>query len=124
MRIILLCLGFSNISHVDSLYRFGKSVVDKFRTALCVLKKYYDSKENNMKIQYSHEFIQNMGLSDPTTCFYQLIFDENDSNYTKIIQYFIMHGPSALIARSTIITHEYDDIVIKYMVKSYLYCLA
>ena len=65
-----------------------------------------------------------MGLGDPTTCVYQFIFDENDSNDTKIIQYFIMHGPSALIARSTIITHEYDNIVIKYMVKSYLYCLA
>ena len=33
-----------------------------------------------------------MGLGDTTTCVYQLIFDENDSKDTKIIQYFIMHG--------------------------------
>ena len=32
-----------------------------------------------------------MGLVDPKTCVYQFIFDENDSNDTKIIQYFIMH---------------------------------
>ena len=41
-----------------------------------------------MKIIYANEFILNMGLDYPTTCFYQFIFDENDSNYTKIIQYF------------------------------------
>ena len=33
-----------------------------------------------------------MVLSDATTCVYQLIFDENYSNYTKIVQYFIMNG--------------------------------
>ena len=33
-----------------------------------------------------------MGLGAPTTCVYQFIFDENDRNDTKIIQYFIMHG--------------------------------
>ena len=27
-----------------------------------------------------------MGLGDPTTCAYQFIFDENDSNETKIKQ--------------------------------------
>ena len=32
-----------------------------------------------------------MGLGDPTTCVYQLIFDKNDINDTKVIQYFIMH---------------------------------
>ena len=33
-----------------------------------------------------------MGLGDPTTCIYKFIYDENDSNNTKILQYFIMHG--------------------------------
>ena len=32
-----------------------------------------------------------MGLGDPTTCVYQFILDENDINYKKIIQYFIIH---------------------------------
>ena len=45
-----------------------------------------------MKIQSANEFILNKRLGDPTECVYQFIFDENDSNDTKIIQYFIMHG--------------------------------
>ena len=44
-----------------------------------------------MKIKYSNEFIQNMGFVDPTTCVYRFIFDQDDSNDTYIIQYFIMH---------------------------------
>ena len=36
-----------------------------------------------MKILYANEFIQNMGLGDPTTCVYHLVFDKNDSNDTK-----------------------------------------
>ena len=44
-----------------------------------------------MRIKYSNEFIQNTGLGDPTTYFYQLIFYQDDSNDTKIIQYYIMH---------------------------------
>ena len=35
----LLCLGFSNTSWVDILYRFIKSVVDKVKTDVCTLKK-------------------------------------------------------------------------------------
>ena len=45
-----------------------------------------------MKIKYSNEFIQNLVLGDPTPCVYQFIFNENYSNDTKILQYFIMHG--------------------------------
>ena len=45
-----------------------------------------------MKIQYANEFILKIGLGDPTTCFYQLNFDEKDSNNTRIIQYFIRNG--------------------------------
>ena len=32
-----------------------------------------------------------MGLGDPTTYIYQVIFDQNDSSGTNIIQHFIMH---------------------------------
>ena len=37
-----------------------------------------------------------MGLVDPTACFYQIVFDENDINDTKIKQFYyawngIMH---------------------------------
>ena len=85
----IFCLGFSNTSHADSLYRFRKTVVDKFRFDISILEKHY--KEENIKIQYSNEFIQKMVLGDPTKFVYQLIFDENDSNDTKLIQYFIMH---------------------------------
>ena len=60
-----------------------------------------------MKIQYSHEYIQNVGLSDPTTCFYQVIFDENDSNYTSIIQYFIMHGLGLCIKLNSFVAHMF-----------------
>ena len=42
-----------------------------------------------MKIEYANYFILNMGLGDPTTCVYQIIFDENDSNDTKNNQYLI-----------------------------------
>ena len=44
-----------------------------------------------MKIQYANEYIKDMGLDDPTTYFYQFNIDENYSNSTKFIQYFIMH---------------------------------
>ena len=44
-----------------------------------------------MKIQYENKFIQNLGMGHPTTCVYQFIYDENDNDETKVIQYFIMH---------------------------------
>ena len=56
------------------------------------LKKQYHSKENNTKIQYANEFLKKLGMGDPTTCVYQCIYDENDSDNIEIIQYFIMHG--------------------------------
>ena len=31
-----LCLRFSNTFHVDILYRFRKSVIDKFKTDICI----------------------------------------------------------------------------------------
>ena len=46
-----------------------------------------------------------MGMGDPTTCVYQLIFNENDSNATKIIQYFIMHGLGLCIKVDSYVGH-------------------
>ena len=40
-------IGFSNTPHVDSLYRFIISVLDKVKTDICILQKGYDSKEKN-----------------------------------------------------------------------------
>ena len=42
-----------------------------------------------MKIKDAKSVILNMGLGDSTTCAYQFIFDENDSNETKIKQYLL-----------------------------------
>ena len=44
-----------------------------------------------MIIKYTNKFIQNMGMGDPKTFFYRLIFDQDDSNATNIIKYFIMN---------------------------------
>ena len=49
------CLVFSNTSHVDSLYRFRKSVVDKFKLDISILMKQKHSKEDKIKIKYSNE---------------------------------------------------------------------
>ena len=70
-----LCLGFSNTSHVDSLDRFIKSFVDNIKTDVCIFIKENHSEENDMKIQYTNKFVQKLGMSDPTTCVYQFIYD-------------------------------------------------
>ena len=62
-------------------------------------------KEDDMRIQYSNEFILNTGLGDPKTCVYQFTFDENDSNYTNIIQYFIMHALVLCIKLYNFVAH-------------------
>ena len=64
-----LCLGFSNTSHVDSLYRFGKSVVNKVKFDTSILSIYNISKEYNIKIQYANEAILNMVLDYPKNMF-------------------------------------------------------
>ena len=48
-----------------------------------------------------------MRLNDPTTCVYQLILDGNDSNDTKIIQYFIMHGLGLCIKFNSFVSHMF-----------------
>ena len=60
-----------------------------------------------MKIQYESEYNITMGLGDNTTCFYQFIFDENDSNYTNIIQYFIIHGLGLFIKFNIYLSHMF-----------------
>ena len=45
-----------------------------------------------MKIQYADESVGKLGMSDTTTCVYQLIQNERENFYTDIIQYFINHG--------------------------------
>ena len=45
-----------------------------------------------MKIQYANEFFEILGMGDPTTCIYQLIYVEKDSVEIEIMQYFIIHG--------------------------------
>ena len=49
-----LCLVFSNTSHIETLDRFRKPVVDKAKTDLC--KKMNSPNKNNSKIKYTNEF--------------------------------------------------------------------
>ena len=81
--IIGLCLGSSNTSRVESLDRFGKTVVDQVKIYASFFKETH-SKEEVMNIQHANEFIQNMGLGDSKTCVYKFIFDENDIHDTKL----------------------------------------
>ena len=46
-----------------------------------------------------------MGMGDPRTCVYQFIYDENDSDDTNIIQYFIMHGLGLWIKIDIYVAH-------------------
>ena len=59
-----------------------------FKTDVCIKNH---PKENNMKIKYENEFIQNLGMGDPKKFVYQFIYNKNDNDNTKIIQHFIMH---------------------------------
>ena len=77
---------------VDSLDRFRKPVVDQVKLATSFLIKQKHLKEDKIKIKYSNYFIQNMVLCDPTTGAHQLIFDQDGSNNTKNIRYFIIRG--------------------------------
>ena len=62
---------FLKTSHVHSLYRFKRSVVDEVKSDICTLQIVYDPKENNMKILYANDFFQKLGIGDPLTCIYQ-----------------------------------------------------
>ena len=78
-------------------------MVDKAKLVMSILNKQNHSKVVNTRIKYANESIQNMGLGDPRTFVYQFIYDKNDSNDTKIIQYFMMHNPSPCIIKYCII---------------------
>ena len=58
-----------------------------------------------MKIQYTNKSVQNLGLGDPTRCVYQIIYDENNNDDTKIIQYFIMNGLGLCIKVDIYVAH-------------------
>ena len=46
-------------------------------------------------------------MDDPTTCVYQLIYDEIESNDTNIIQYFIMHILGLFIKVDSYVSHMF-----------------
>ena len=46
-------------------------------------------------------------MGDPKTCVYQLIYDENESDDTKIIQYFIMYGLVLSIKVNSSVEHMF-----------------
>ena len=46
-------------------------------------------------------------MGDTTTCVYQLIFDGNDRNDTKIMQYFIMHELELFINFDSFVKHMF-----------------
>ena len=58
-----------------------------------------------MKIQYANEFVQKLGMGYPTKYIYQSICDENDSDDTNIIQYFIMYGLLLCIKVDSYVAH-------------------
>ena len=60
-----------------------------------------------MKIKYANKFVQKLGMGDPTTWFYQFINDENDSDETKIVQFFNMHGLGLCIKVDSCVTHMF-----------------
>ena len=39
-----------------------------------------------MKVQSANDFVEKLRMGDPTTCAYQLIYDENDTKY-NILSY-------------------------------------
>ena len=79
----------SNTYHVDSLDLFRKSVVDKVKTDVCIKKNENHSKENirfNMKMK-----LLKLGMGDPTTRVYKLIYYEKENDEATIINDLIMN---------------------------------
>ena len=48
-----------------------------------------------------------MVLGDPTTCIYQFILDENESNETNIIQHFITYRLGLCIKLNSFVAHVF-----------------
>ena len=59
-----------------------------------------------MKIQHANEFVRKLGMGDPKTCVYQFIYNEKDSVYTEILQYFIQ-GLGLCIQESSFVAHMF-----------------
>ena len=104
-----ICIGFLNTSHIDSLYRFIWSVVDEVKSDICILQKGFDTKENIIKIKYANNFVQKLGMGDPTTCVYRFIYGEKDKNDTYITQYFIMNGLGLCIKVDSYVAHLFYE---------------
>ena len=60
-----------------------------------------------MQIQYTNALVQKLGMGDPKTCDYQIIYGKNDSDDTDIIQYCIMHGPGLCINVYSYVAHMF-----------------
>ena len=60
-----------------------------------------------MKIQYANKFVEQLWMGDLTTCVYQFIYNEKDSVYTEILQYFIIHGLGLCIKVSSFVAHMF-----------------
>ena len=60
-----------------------------------------------MKIKYSNEFVKKLVMCDSITCVYLFIFNENDSDDTNIIQYFIIHGLVLCIKVHSYVAHMF-----------------
>ena len=72
---------------------------------------YVLKKKNNLKENYENKICKWIGskidMGDPTTCVYQLIYDENVNDDTKIIQYFIMNGLGLWIKVDSYVAHMF-----------------
>ena len=99
--------GFSDTSCVDSFDRFRRSIFDKAKPDICILQKGYDSKYNNMKIQYANNFVHKLGMGNPTTYVYQFIYNEKNNNDTQITQYFVLHGFRLCIKIDSYVAHMF-----------------
>ena len=62
-----------------------------------------------MKIYYANNFVHKLEIGDPTTFFYQFIYDENNINDTQITQYFIMHGLGLCIKVNSYVAHIFYE---------------
>ena len=60
-----------------------------------------------MKLQYENKFVQKLGIGDLTTCAYQFIYDEKDSEDTHITKYFIMHELGLCIKVDSYVAHMF-----------------
>ena len=60
-----------------------------------------------MKIQFVTNFVQNLGMGGPTTCVYQLIYDETDKIDTQITKHIIMHGLGLCIKVDSYVAHMF-----------------